>query len=203
MPCPDLPILILAAGQSRRMRGTDKLMEPVEGRPLVRRQAEIARAATSGPVFVTLPPGAHPRRDALAGLDVTPVSVPDAARGMSASLRAGITALPPGTGAAMILLGDLPELAETDLKTALQAVDLNSETLAWRGATQTGAPGHPLVVSAALFDGLKDLTGDEGGRSVLAEAGDRVALVPLPGERARADLDTPEDWARWRADRAR
>ncbi|PJE36025.1 nucleotidyltransferase family protein, partial [Pseudooceanicola lipolyticus] len=29
--------------------------------------------------------------------------------------------------------------------------------------------------------------------------GDRVQLVPLPGQRARADLDTPEDWAAWRA----
>ncbi len=45
-----LPILILAAGASTRMRGRDKLMEPVEGRPLIRRQAEMARAAGRFPV---------------------------------------------------------------------------------------------------------------------------------------------------------
>ncbi|WP_370741664.1 NTP transferase domain-containing protein, partial [Pseudooceanicola lipolyticus] len=49
-----MPILLLAAGQSARMRGRDKLMERVEGRPLIRRQADIARAATSGPVIVAL-----------------------------------------------------------------------------------------------------------------------------------------------------
>ena len=38
----NFPILILAAGQSRRMRGRDKLMEVVEGQPLIRRQAEMA-----------------------------------------------------------------------------------------------------------------------------------------------------------------
>ena len=60
-----IPILILAAGQSARMRGRDKLAEPVGGVPLLRRQA--AMAAEVGDVCVALPRADHPRAALLDG----------------------------------------------------------------------------------------------------------------------------------------
>ncbi|MDK3072515.1 nucleotidyltransferase family protein [Sedimentitalea sp. JM2-8] len=201
-PVTDMPIIILAAGQSTRMRGLDKLIQMVEGKPLIRRQADLARAVTTGPVIVALPDGPHPRRDALRGAGVTPLPVPDAAEGMNASLRRAFTALPDGAAAAMLLLADLPDLTENDLKTVLQAHDRKPEYPVIRGATEDGKPGHPVIFSAALFDRFAQLTGDSGGGEVMAAARGRIRLVPLPGTRARRDLDTPEDWAQWRADRA-
>lgn len=194
-----LPIVILAAGQSRRMRGRDKLMETVEGRPLIRRQAEIARTTTSGPVCVTLPPGDSPRARALRGCDVTHVPVAEAASGLSASLRAGLRAIPAQTPAAMILLADLPELTVEDLCRVCAASDGPVGTLIWRGTTAQGAPGHPIVFARALFAELMALTGDTGGAEIIKKHHDKTVLIPLPGQRARRDLDTPEDWAAWRA----
>ena len=197
----DLPIILLAAGASSRMRGADKLLEIVDGQPLLRRQAEIARAVTTGPVLVALPAPPHARYEVISGLDVTPIPVPDASEGMTASLRRAFAALPPHTAASMLLLADLPELTENDLRTVAQAVDLTSDTLIWRGATEDGKPGHPIVFAATLFPAFASLTGDGGGREVVAQAGPRVQIVPLPGQHARRDLDTPEDWAAWRAGR--
>ena len=50
-----IPILIPAAGASSRMHGTDKLLEPVDGMPLLRAQIAKARSV-SGQVMVALPP---------------------------------------------------------------------------------------------------------------------------------------------------
>ena len=197
----DLPILLLAAGGSSRMRGRDKLMEEVEGRPMVARQAALARAASSGAVIVALPPAPHPRHAALAGLDVTILPVAEAAEGMGATLRNAVAALPAGTAAAMVLLADLPDLPVPDLEMVAAAVTKHPEALIWRGATEDGHPGHPIVFTAQLFGDLMRLEGDSGGQSVVRQAGDRVHLVPLPGQRARRDLDTPEAWAAWRAER--
>jgi CTP:molybdopterin cytidylyltransferase MocA len=180
------------------MRGADKLAEVVAGQPLLRRQAQIARAATRGPVLVTLPDRTHPRVDQLRGLDLQVIPVPRAAEGMSASLRAGIAALPEGTVAVMILLADLPELEATDLARVLDTVAPESATRVWRGATADGKPGHPLVIHADLFPAFRALEGDTGGRDVLAQFRDRTRLIPLPGARALRDLDTPEAWAAWR-----
>ena len=196
----DLPIVVLGAGQSSRMRGADKLMQLVDGVPLIRRQAKIARAATSGKVIVALPNGPHPRYGALAGLDIQVLPVPDAAEGMTASLKRGFAAVD-GHPAAMLLLADLPELTVGDLREVSGAVDRNGSHLVWRGVTEDGKPGHPIVFAAPLFGAFAGLTGDSGGREVVDAAGDRVHLVPLPGQRARRDLDTPEDWAQWQAER--
>lgn len=195
----DLPILLLAAGQSRRMRGRDKLMEPIAGQPLLRRTAERALAAGIGPLLVTLPPPPHPRYAALTGLDLSAIAVPEAAEGLSASLRRGIEALPPASPAVMILLADLPDLTANDLRIVAQSFDPTSKNLIWRGAS-AGIPGHPVILSRALFPELQALVGDTGAQPVLRRHSERMTLVPLPETHALCDLDTPEAWAAWRAD---
>jgi CTP:molybdopterin cytidylyltransferase MocA len=193
----DVAIVILAAGASSRMGGRDKLLEPVAGEPLVARVARIA-AATGCPVTVVLPHDRPARRAALAGLPVAVVEARDAARGMSASLRAGLATLAPGAAAAMILPADMPGLATEDLG-ALIAAHRADPARILRGATADGRPGHPVLFPADLLPALAAATGDTGGRAVIAANPERVRLVPLAGDRAVLDLDTPADWAAFRA----
>jgi molybdenum cofactor cytidylyltransferase len=56
-----------------------------------------------------------------------------------------------------------------------------------------------VLFPADLLPELAALTGDTGAREVLTRHATRVHLVPLKGDRALVDLDTPEDWADWRA----
>jgi len=197
-PTTDIPIIILAAGQSSRMRGIDKLMQIVSGVPLIRRQVDMALSVTTGPVIVALPVFPHPRQQALQGTDAVLIEVPDAQEGMNASLRAAMRFVPGTARAAMVLLGDLPELTKEDLNKVSHSFESKKDFLIWRGATADGKPGHPVIFSAQLFDQIARLKGDSGGREVVQAAAGRIALVPLVGNRARLDLDTPEDWAEWR-----
>lgn len=198
MSTSNLPIVLLAAGQSSRMGGRDKLLEVVDGMPLLRRQALMALAAKAGPLFVTLPEAPHPRYDVIDDLDVTVIPVPDAAEGMNASIRRGVAALPPDATATMLLPADLPDLTTEDLITCLRAVDLASNMSIWRGATADGKPGHPIIFAATHFAAFAKLTGDSGGRDIVAAAQDQTQLIPLPGQHARRDLDTPQAWEAWR-----
>lgn len=175
------------------MRGRDKLLEPIRGVPLLARQVAVARA-TGHPVFVTLPPQPGPRHALAAG--ATAVLVPDAAEGLAASLRAALGALPAGVPGLLLLLADLPELETADLQAVLAAAGHDPGEPV-RGATPDGRAGHPVFLPARLFAAACGLTGDRGAATLLA--GERVRLVALPGARALADLDTPEDWVAWRA----
>lgn len=194
-----IPIILLAAGQSSRMGGVDKLMQIVDGEPLLRRSARIAKSAA--PVVVALPPAPHPRYKALDGLEVTRVEIPDAHEGMNASLRGALANVSPEAPAAMVLLADLPDITTADLKAVLSAVASHPDDLIWRGATSEGKPGHPVVFDRRLFDHLSRLSGDEGAQSVVRAHSDRVHIHALPDQRALLDLDTPEDWAAWHAER--
>lgn len=197
----DCPVLILAAGQSRRMGGRDKLLEEIDGVPLITRLARAA-LATGQPVFVTLPPQGTSRRTALQGEPVRIVTAERAPDGMAASLVAGLAALPDTADAVMILLADLPEIGADDLRAVMAAAASAPEAI-WRGATQDGRPGHPVVFPKRLFGELAGLKGDSGAQAVIKAHAQDLRLWSLPGQRAVTDLDTPEAWAAWRAGQAR
>lgn len=192
-------ILILAAGASSRMRGGDKCLEVVDGVPLLR-QVAVRCLATGCPVLVALPPDRPLRAAALHGLAVTQVAVPDPAQGMAASLVAGVGLVPKGA-AVLLMLADLPEMTVQDLAAVLAGQAAHPGAIL-RGAAADGTPGHPVLFPADLRAELLALTGDEGARSILQRHTDRVLPVPLPDRHAVTDLDTPEDWAAWRAARA-
>ena len=195
-----MPILILAAGASTRMRGVDKLLQDVDGMPLLRRQTLMA-LDVGRDVRGALPPRPHDRYATVADLPVRVIEVADAAEGMGASLRAAFAALVPGEQRAMLLLADLPDLVAHDLQQVIDSTQTAPDALIWRGATADGKGGHPLIFDRSLFAALRALSGDEGGNSVVRAAGARVHLVPFADGRARRDLDTPEDWAAWYAAR--
>ena len=190
-----IPILILAAGASSRMALRDKLLEPVAGEPMLRRAARIACDASDA-VIVVLAPDRPLRTAALEGLPLRQVIAPDAAQGMTASLRAGIRAAPKAPGL-MVLPADMPGFATADLALMI-ALFLQDPTRLLRGASAAGQPGHPAIFPADLWPALVALSGDEGGRAVIMANLSRLTLVPLPGDRATLDLDTPEDWDHWR-----
>ncbi len=190
-----IPVILLAAGQSSRMGGTDKLMQDVDGIPLLRRSARAALAV--GPVFVAVPPAPHARYGAVKGLDVHAVEIPDADEGMNASLRGAMAAIPTEAKAVMVLLADLPELTGNDLEAVAACVTAHPDKLIWRGATENGKPGHPVIFDHKLFSLLSQLKGDEGAQSVVRANSNRVHLHRLPGRNALLDLDTPEDWDEW------
>lgn len=190
-----IAILILAAGSSSRMGpGRDKLLEPVDGIPLLLLVIERAQA-TGCPVFVCLPALTHPRA-ALIGDRATPVWVPDADDGMGVSIRTGITALPDDVDAAMILPADMPELTAEDLQTVLDQYQPGAIA---RGTGAAGKPGHPVIFPRTCFDMLESLEGDQGARGFLAAHPEELQLIALPARHALTDLDTPEAWAAWRA----
>ena len=113
----------------------------------------------------------HPRSDRvlaeLRGLSCTSVTNAEYVRGMNTSLRAGIRALPEGTDAAVVLLGDMP-LVETRMVLALVE--------AFRGSAV------PLVIST--YGGVVAPGGDQvasripGARYVPIQGRDHMNAVP-------------------------
>lgn len=187
-------ILLLAAGASSRMRGRDKLLEEVDGKPLLSIMAERA-LAVGDTVLVALPGTDLNRRDALKHLSVCIVSVADPEKGLSASIKAGAAAAGPNCDL-MILPADLPELTADDLKTAWTCFDKHDGQKIIRATDQDGTPGHPTIIPTTYIPMLTKLTGDQGAASQIGEAG--FVACPLPNAHATTDLDTPEDWDVWR-----
>lgn len=182
--------IVLAAGAASRM-GPQKLLLPVGGRSLIRLSLERILPAALDEVIVVLGREAEAVGAALAGLPIRTVVNPDFAGGLSTSLRTGLAALGPAVEAAVVALGDQP-LPHSEVVARLVAVYRESGkpivVPAYRGER-----GHPVLFAAPVFAELLAVTGDLGGREVIARDPDRVSVVPfdLPPPR---DVDTWEDY---------
>ncbi|MFN4170461.1 MAG: NTP transferase domain-containing protein [Pseudorhodobacter sp.] len=192
-----LSILILAAGSSSRMRGGDKLLEQIDGVPQLVR-AVSAALETGRPVLVALDPARRDRIAALAEMAFRPVAVPDAAQGMAVSLRAGLAACP--DGAVLVHLADLPEIGAEDLRHMIAAHHETPEMIL-RATDAEGRPGHPVIFPDWARPALASLSGDVGAKHLFKTEKARLRQIALPGLRATTDLDTPEDWETWRAEK--
>jgi CTP:molybdopterin cytidylyltransferase MocA len=176
------------------MRGRDKLMEPVDGLPLIRRQVRAALEAGLVP-HVALPGPDHPRALAIADLAHVPLHLPGSAEGLGGTIRDGVAALPVCTSF-LILAADLPGITAADLR-AMAGAEM-AGALVLIATDAQGRYGHPIRFDATLRPAFAALTGDEGARAVVRSTRLQRTL-PLPGDHATRDLDTPEDWADWRA----
>ena len=192
-----LAIVILAAGASSRMRGRDKLFELVEGTPILTRLVRFTQGI--GTVYVTLPEPNHPRHNLLTDTQALPIYVPDAADGMSASIKRACAAVSETSATGMMILtGDLPDLTEAHF-TQICAKWSKDKTRYVRGKDQDGKPGHPVIIPKSGWDDIQTLQGDIGLRNILREK--RIEYVSFKDYGPTLDLDTPEAWGAWRTAR--
>jgi molybdenum cofactor cytidylyltransferase len=192
-----LAIVILAAGASSRMRGRDKLFEVVKGTPILTRLVHFAQVC--GDVYVTLPDPNHPRHNLLTGTKAVPIYVPDAADGMSASIKRAFAAVMETSATGMMILtGDLPDLTEAHF-TQVCAEWAKDKTRYVQAKDRDGKPGHPVIIPKSGWADIETLQGDIGLRNILREK--RMEYVSFKDYGPTLDLDTPEAWDNWRAAR--
>ncbi len=188
-----IAVIVLAAGGSRRM-GVPKQLLRVGGRSLLRHAVDAALGSSCRPVVVVLGANAEAIRPELEGLPVQIVQNARWAEGLSASIRAGIEALPsaPDSPDAVVLtLCDQP-FVEADSIEALVA-GYRSTRRPIVASQYGGTLGVPALFSRALLPELLALEGDTGARQVIQAH--TVSVWPVPCPQGAVDLDTPEDHA--------
>ncbi|WP_372996830.1 NTP transferase domain-containing protein [Marinobacter sp.] len=194
------PVLILAAGASRRF-GRPKALLPLvsgnrngpDGRNRVLLDAAIGQGRLLSPDVRVVCGAWYPlirfrsRRQPSAWL-----RVPDWQEGMSASLSAGLRSLGPAVKGVFVLVADQPLLDLSALEAFGEAARcVPNQPIA---ADYGGRPGVPAYLPRWLWPLVLDLEGDRGAGRVLAEV--RATRVDIPG--VHDDVDTPADWSRIR-----
>lgn len=185
--------IVLAGGQGRRFGG-GKLLAPWRGGVLLDGALDAALAAPVGGVTVVT--GADPGVDAHVRARADPrlraVHAADHAKGLSASLKAGIASLPAETAAALIFLGDMPLTPREVLGPLVDAVLAGADAAV---PVHQGRRGHPAALSARLFPRLMTLEGDQGAGRLLDGLGAALAAIETADKGVLGDVDRPEDLA--------
>ena len=190
-PGPRIAALVLAAGQSRRMGKTNKLLAEIDGEPMVTHVVDTVLASQARPVVVVTGHEADRVRAALAGRDVEFVVNPDYADGLSTSLARGLAALPDDIDGVLACLGDMPRVKPQHLDRLIAAFR-PAENRSICVPTYNGKRGNPVLWAASYFADMRKVTGDVGARHLIGENDDQVCEVSFEDDGIFIDVDTPK-----------
>ena len=183
--------LLLAAGQSRRMGGPNKLLAEIDGVPMVTRVAQRLLAARARPIIAVLGNQAEMVDAALGKLPVERVRNPEFAAGLSTSLKRGIAALPPDLDGVIICLGDMPLISGRHLDRLIAAFN-PLEGRAIIVPTRRGKRGNPVLWSKRFFPEMAEIAGDVGAKHLIGEHAELVAEIEMDDDAVLVDIDTPD-----------
>ena len=190
-PVRNVAALVLAAGRSSRMGGSNKLLAEIGGRPLVRIVVDEVLRSRARPIIVVTGHQRERVEAALAGLPVDFVHNPKFADGLGTSLKTGVAAVPAQADGVIVCLGDMPQVDAALIDRLIVALDPGQGALVAL-PTIGGQRGNPVVWSRRFFPDLMAVEGDVGARYLIGRYAEAVVEVPLTGNAALTDIDTPE-----------
>ncbi len=177
--------VLLAAGGARRFR-SQKLVALFRGEAVVRHSAKALGSATDA-LVVVVGSDAEAVSAALDGTGARIVRNADWELGLATSIAAGIGALPAECEAAVIAVGDQPELDPFVVRAVMSRWRETGKPIV--SASYRGVRAHPVLFARAVFPELMTLQGDAGARLLIERSRERVTYVqvdaPVP-----ADVDT-------------
>lgn len=183
--------VVLAAGESSRFESGNKLLEPVEGTPMVAAVAGIACESSVDDIVAVVGHQAEAVADALEDLSL-PIRLNDEyADGQSASVARGVEyARKAGWDAAVFFLGDMPFVRRETVDRLVKAYRAGERSII--APRYEGTRGNPVLFDARHFDALAGVTGDRGGRDLVASHdGTRFVETDDPG--VMRDIDSRDD----------
>ncbi len=189
--------IVLAAGEGSRMGDPVKQLADVGGRPLLQHVLDALAATGLEDSVLVLGHAAERVAEAVttpAGMRV--VVNTRYAEGQAGSLRVALDAAPETARAAIVLLGDQPEVRPEAVLAVIEAHARSGAPVS--RAAYRGRAGHPVLLDRLVWPGVEELRGDAGARGLIAAHAGRVELVEVGGDPPE-DVDTPEDLARLRA----
>lgn len=182
--------ILLAAGQSLRFGGSDKLLAKVDGEPLLLHASRRIMELKPARCIAVCSDAQGAAASLLATLGFAVVFNPHPERGLSSSLARGIAEAAQGPSeAALICLADMPFISLRHLQALLARFDGGHAPIV--ASAREGIPMPPALFARSMFERLQQATGDHGGRKLLAGA----RLIEAPASQL-ADIDLPDDLRR-------
>jgi len=184
--------LILSAGESSRFGGLPKALLRAGERSAVRRVAEVSLESGFDPVVVVV--GAHPGviTHELRDLPVDVVEAEQWYEGRTASVQAGLMALPVDRDV-LFWPVDHPFVSRRTVGVLTSYLESDAVGV-WFIPTYEGHGGHPVVWRSIVRRDLLELRADAPVRSLLPEFGPQVRRVPVDDPGVLANVDTPEEY---------
>jgi molybdenum cofactor cytidylyltransferase len=188
----EIMALVVAAGRSRRM-GTSKLFLPWGSTTVIEKIITCLKEAGIQRVQV-ISGSTHERlKRVLEPYEVAVVRNPDSENTeMLDSIKIGIRVLPADIDAALITLGDQPQIQPNVIRDIVQCFNETGSTLIVPSFQMRR--GHPWLINRIYWEEILALRPDESMRTFLSRHPQEIHYLSVDTSSILMDLDTPDDY---------
>ena len=184
--------IILAAGQSMRM-GQPKMLLPWGKCTVIEHVISTFLNAKIEDVIVITGGAREQVESAIGHYPIRKIHNKDYATGeMLSSIQCALEAMPDQAQAALIGLGDQPQVQERTVQLICEEYQGSKSRLIVPSFQMRR--GHPWLVARPLWNEILGLKPPQSPRDFLNSRADEIHYVSVDSQSVLADLDTPEDY---------
>ena len=183
--------ILLAAGQSKRMDGENKLTKEIQGVPLIKHSVKNILAASIDELIIVL----GYQKEIIEKLidkneKIKFVFNKDFESGMASSIKTGLNNLSEKTESFFICLGDMPMVGH-DIYNQLIKSKANKEIIV---PTYKGQQGNPVLFNKSMKEKVIDISGDVGAKKILELNKEKIFYLPIDDSGVVLDFNTQESF---------
>ena len=184
--------ILLAAGQSKRMNGENKLTKEIKGIPLIKLSVKNILASSINELIIVL----GYQKEIIEKLidkneKIKFVLNKNFESGMASSIKAGLSHLPKNTEAFFICLGDMP-MVNSDIYNQLIKSRNQKDILI---PTYNGQQGNPVLFNKSMKEKILSIKGDSGAKKILELYKDKILNLEINDQNISKGFNTQGDFS--------
>ena len=188
--------IILAAGKSKRMHEINKLLIKINNKTMIEKIVDSSLKSLANNTIVVLGYESEILQRLLINKNITTVVNKEYLKGQSSSLQIGISALPEECDAAVVILGDMPDINSTLINQLIENYN-PSDNKSIIIPTYKNKKGNPVLIDREFFPDILSIKGDKGAKDIIKVNKKYINEIPQKQSAIINDIDTKEDLAKY------
>ena len=184
--------ILLAAGQSKRMDGENKLTKEIKGNPLIKLSVKNILTSSVDELIIVL---GYQKEIIEKFIDkrekIKFFFNKDFESGMASSIKAGLNHLSKNAEAFFICLGDMPMVSPDIYNQLIKSKDKKGIIV----PTYKGQQGNPVLFDKSMKETVMNITGDVGAKKILELNKDKILNLEINDQNISKGFNTQGDFS--------
>ena len=186
--------ILLAAGQSKRLKGENKLTKLFKGKPLINHILfSLIKSKVNKIIIVLGFEHLKIKTKLLKSKKINFAINKNYKKGMSSSIKTGLKKLPKNSKGFLIVLGDMPNITKTTInKICLSITKSDKEIILPKFKNRTG---NPIGFKHSMIKNIYKIKGDRGAKNIIKQNNKKIKFLNINSKSILTNLNTKKNFS--------
>ena len=186
--------ILLAAGQSKRLRGENKLTKLFKGKPLINHILfSLIKSKVNKIIIVLGFEHLKIKTKLLKSKKINFAINKNYKKGMSSSIKTGLKKLPKNSQGFLIVLGDMPNITKTTINKICSLITRSDkEIILPKFKNRTG---NPIGFKQSMIKNIYKIKGDRGAKNIIKKNNKKIKFLNINSKSILVNLNTKRNFS--------